>query len=314
MTTSSIHRLLALTNVVLLPACAEFLDLPPDPQLMEAVLAEEWRCLDDSDRDDGDEAPPVEDLANVQVRACNFVSTNCATPVTGLSAQLCNKRDVKCSNPIRRGLMDMGGQLSFDVATGGSLGSGFDGYLMVTAPTEACTNGSVFGPAAPGICELVPGCDVNMPEDAACQMPTFASAMLFFNPAIRASLTTPLFLPLVPTVAIPSLLEASGSVQDPQNGMLFVTIVDCDGKPASNTTLSIDAHQDEVTMLYIDHGVISRTAKSTDASGTAGVANVPPGFMKVSAYATDEERTHVGDVGVQIAPFTITYATLIPGR
>jgi hypothetical protein len=218
---------------------------------------------------------------------------------------------VNCASPIRQGISDEGGILNLEVATGGVLGAGFDGYLKVDAPTETCTNTSVFGEAAPALCTLALGCDPDQ-LSSKCQMPTFAPAMLFFNPAVRASSTTPLVLPLLPTSAVLSILGAAGTEGlDPTTGFLFVTILDCDGTPAANATVSVDSPE-TVNKLYIDHGVISASAQKTDVSGLAGVSNVPPGFIKVSAFSSDALPVRLGEVGVQIAPFTITYATIMP--
>jgi hypothetical protein len=247
----------------------------------------------------------------VQVRACNFVSSNCSRVVTGLTAKLCDKRDVDCLTPIRAEIADENGAFDFDVETGGSSGTGFDGYLSVTAPAELCTDNAVFGAAAPAVCALAPGCNPDMP-DQKCRTPTFAPARLFFNPAIRGG-GPPIVLPLLPTSSVLSIVAAAGSARpDPKYGFLFVTSLNCDGMPAAHVTVAVDRPASEVSYLYIDHGVVGAAARETDVSGLAVISNVAPGPLKVTAHTAGEMPMQLDEVSVQISPFMFTYVALRP--
>jgi hypothetical protein len=291
-----------------LGACAELLDLPDDP---EVRVDGPWRCLQAPAESDS----PRQETAIVRVQACNFVSTNCSAPVTGLTASLCDKKDVNCSNPIRSGIRDVNGELMFEVATGGALGTGFDGYIQVSAPMEACTNKSVFGAAGPMLCGLAEACEPSA-ADGDCMIPTFPRSLLFFNPPVKADVSRPFLLPMIPTGAIPPILEAVGGDNfDPATGFLFITALDCDGNPAPGVTFTMVQNQAAVTPLYIDNGVISKATSQTDESGLGGFVRVPAGFAGVVGLTTPGVALppqRIGEIGVQVAPFTITYSTLVP--
>ena len=286
--------------------CADVLDVPDHPEL---VADGPWRCL----QDPSELAPPDADAVTVKVAACNFVSSNCSQPVTGLTAALCSKRDVNCAHPLRTGIVDDVGELLFEVPTGGVLGVGFDGYLQVTAPTASCTDEAAFGAAGPVLCGLAPDCDPMAPDER-CMMPTFAPAMLFFNPAIRSDVRRPIPLPLIPTSGVLTLTQAAGGQVDPTTGNVFVTARDCDGKPAAGVRYSMMQRSTGSQVLYVSSGVISDSASETDDSGIGGFLGVSAGFAGVVGSVEREEdgALQIGEVGVQVAPFTITYATLSP--
>jgi hypothetical protein len=256
--------------------------------------------------------PPEKDTAIVRVKVCNFVSTNCAEPVTGLTASLCDKLDVNCTRPIRSGIRDVGGTFMFEINTGGASGAGFNGFLQIMPPAESCTNEMAFGPTARMFCALAPKCDPNAPGDA-CKIPTFAPALVFFNPPIMHDVEQPLLVPMVPTGAFPALAQAAGTALDPMTGNLFITALNCDGKPAAGVKLTMDEElAGKVTPLYLVEGVISNRASETDASGTAGFMGVPPGFAEISAFTAGANPVHVGRIGVQTAPSMITYSAVVP--
>lgn len=281
-----------------LSRCAELIDLPDSVELVEAGP---WSCLDSL----AQATAPSETSASVRVQACDFIN-NCATTVTGLQARVCAKRDVGCTNPIASGLTEQDGLFDFEVPTGES---GFDGYLEVSSGVDLCTNTEVFGSAGPMLCGLSPSCNPETPDEN-CQVPTYARALLFFNPPIVGDAIAPLPLPLLSTAGLPAVIEAAGASMDPASGNLFITAIDCDGAPAAGVTYSIGQHQEEVTQLYVDSGVVSDTILETDSSGIGGFVGVPPGFAEVTGYNSDFER--VGEIGVQSAPFTMTYSALVP--
>jgi hypothetical protein len=291
--------------------CADVIGIADEPQVVEA-LTDPWRCLGDAD-----DPPPLPDAerATVHVRACNFVSSNCAEIVSGLTAKLCDKLDVRCMNPIASDISSNDGELVFDVPTGGEIGTGFDGYLQISAPTAPCTDTSIFGAAGPTLCAMNPDCDSTALGEV-CDIPIFMRALLFFNPPIRADVLTPLLVPLVPTSAIIPLTEASGTIANPGNGSVFVTSLDCDGRPAAGVQLSTD--EPNATSLYFERGVISSFAVETDQSGLGGFTGIPAGFASI--YGTIDhprgygERVLVGEVGVQVASFALAYTTLTPWR
>lgn len=288
--------------LVSVAACQAILDLPEDPRLLAP-----WRCLDEPLQP----AAPESATAVVRIQACDWVTTNCSQPVTGVTAALCDKKDVTCASPIRADIHDLDGEFVFEVNTGGIMGSGFDGYLTVSTPTAKCTDEMIFGPKAQALCSAAPGCDPN--SGNACDIPIFTPSLLFLNPPVRADLAEPIPLPLIPTAAVQPLHEAIGRPFDPTTGYIFVTTLDCDGKRAAGVRLSLNRDQDRATLLYVESGVIS-AAMQTDESGVGGYIHVPAGFVEVSGsvFAPDQVLRRVGEVGLQVKPFTISYAMLAP--
>ena len=280
-------------------SCSAFIDFPTDPVLVEPT-DERWGCLGQG----FEVGTPSSTIANVRVAACNFV-TNCANAVSGLTVSVCNKRDVGCTNPVTSGVRDVDGTIDVQVPTPAG---GFDGYLKITSTPALCTDTSVFGSEAPNLCNLVPQCNPAEPDDS-CLVPTIAPALLFFNPPIVRDSETPIPLPLIPSAALPLIVTAAGAELDPTTGNLFITAMDCRGKPAEGVTYAIGQATESVTQLYVDKGVVSDTVFQTDESGIGGFVGVPPGFAEVTGFTPDGRR--VGKIGVQAAPFTLTYSALI---
>jgi hypothetical protein len=295
-----------LSSLLLLQlGCADVLDVPSDPHFVETGP---WRCVGSASTERTPTYTPTE--AEVRVRTCDFV-TDCSTDVTsGLTAMLCDKRDIGCNRPRSIGITNTDGEFSFRVPT---LGGGFDGYLRVDSPLAYCTDASAFGAVAgANLCSLTsPECDLALP-DTRCSITVFTPAMLFFNPPIVRDVDRPLPLQMIPTSALPSVIAAAGIQIDPSGGSLFLQALDCDGSPAAGVSFKIGQHPDRVRPLYVDNGVVSSTATHTDAAGVGGFVNVPPGFVTVVGYNEDGEA--IGEVGLQAAVSILTYGTLAPAR
>lgn len=267
------HAGVCVAVVASFAACETLLDIADDPMLIDS---QRWSCIGSQAEPS---APTLERVA-IQVRACNFISSNCSEVASGLTAKLCERADARCSKPIRAEIRDSSGTLEFEVETGGSAGAGFDGFLSVASDGDA-----------------------------------YAPALLFFNPPIRAALEAPLVLPLVPASAVSTLVEAAGTREpDPDHGFLFVTAFDCAGKPAEHVTVAVDRPAGEASVIYLDHGVFDLVARETDASGVAEVSNVSPGSVHVTAYRAGATPEPIAEASVQVAAGTITYTSLVPVR
>ncbi len=266
------HAGFCLAVAATLAACDTLLDIADDPTL---IASQPWSCL----AAPREPTPPKLERVAVQVRACDFISSNCSTAASGLTAKLCEKGDVGCSQPIRADIRDSDGSLDFEVETGGAAGNGFDGFLAVSSQDE-----------------------------------TFAPAFLFFNPAIREASKRPLVLPLVPASAVAStLVEAAGTRDpDPDRGFVFITALDCAGKPAESVTIEVDRPASEVSVIYFNQGVFDMAARETDGSGVAEVSNVSPGSVHVTAYRAGAMPEQIGDASLHVAAGTISYTSLVP--
>jgi hypothetical protein len=291
-----------------LGACADLLDIAENPVL---VPPDPFTCTKDDARPP---PPPMPDKAVVRVHACDFISSNCSTPVKGLTAKLCEKKDFPCENPKLADLKDTDGDLTFEVPTGGSLGAGFDGYLSVNGPVELCTNKmSVTGADA---CALVPKCDAakKAAKDNDCLIPTYIPALLFFNPPITADSVAPMVLPLIPSIAGMNLLAGGGGpTVETSQGVVFATGLDCTGRPAAG--LTFNSSPASKSIVYVDNGLISFSTTETDGTGVSGLLGIPFGFAWVSVRSNGPMGpTELAKIGVQILPSTVSYVALAPAH
>jgi hypothetical protein len=319
---AGIARYLSVATLLSLTGCKQVLNLPDDPKLVAPdepdsspadAEAGPWSCLGKPPAKTSSKAS----AALVKVQACNFVSPKCSEPVTNFTAKLCGKLDLNCTNPLQDSIHETNGAMEFAVPTGGALGVGFDGYLRFTPPTASCTDKDAFGDVGPLICGLLgSACDTSVPDDPDCLFPIFVPALLFFNPAVKSDISTPIPVPLVPTREAQTLIAAAGGNFSPTTGIVFTTSVDCNGAPAPGVALTIDKHQDVVTELYSQNGVISSTATVTDESGLGGYIGVPAGFVVIDGFLGSNTATakKIGEVGVNVEAFTISYSNLSPSQ
>jgi hypothetical protein len=265
------HTSFCAAVVVSLTACETLLDIPDDPML---VSSQAWGCLTEMTSQQAVKG----DRARITIHACNFVSSNCSTAATGLTAELCAKSDSRCANPLQANITDTNGTFELEVET--AAGHGFDGFLAVSAADDG-----------------------------------YVPARLFFNPPIRKSLRQPLVLPLIPASALSSILAAAGAGEpDPDRGLVFVTALDCAGKPAPSVTVSTGRTMGDASVLYVDEGVLNAAARDTDVSGLAAISDVTPGSVTVTAYTSSAMGERIGEVSVEVAAQTITYTSLGPWR
>lgn len=291
---------------LLLPGCTQLLDIPDDPYL---VTDGPFGCIESPSEPSALAAASTASTAStarVRLRACGAFDA-CASTVTGLVAKLCNKLDVSCMDPIVSDIADEEGVFDFEVPVGRN---GFDGYLSMSSSSQPCSELPSQGGLTSSVCSLLPGCD-GSPDDPSCQLPTYAPAMFFFNPPIVADAPEPIEVPMLPTVALPALVGATGASFDPTTGNLMVRALDCNGEPARGVVYVAD-RVEGATQLYVESDVLSSRATETDESGIGAFVGLPAGFFSVTAY--DREGRELGSVGVQVAPLTITHATLLPGR
>lgn len=280
--------------------CQQILDIPGAPTV---AATGPWRCLGQAPAS----ATAAKPTATVRVQTCNFI-TDCTTTVTGLTAQLCDKRDVGCLTPRLVNLTQVDGEFRFDVPTAGD---GFSGYLSIDSPAALCTDAAAFGAAAgKTLCDLVaPTCDPAAP-DARCYTKLYAPSMLFFNPPVRDDMPSPLPLQMFPISGLPTVLAAAGVQVDATAGNLFIQALDCDGRPAAGVTYQLQQYGDQVSPLYVQDGIVSSAATQTDATGVGGFVRVPPGFVSITGYNADGKA--IGSVGVQSMPSVLTYTSLTP--
>lgn len=289
-------------------ACADILDIPDQPTLVQANTASgcEESLLNPP--------PPKRDYAFVKVRACNFLSgQNCSEPVTGLTGTLCNTRDVECSNPVKQGtIRDVNGEFFFEVPTGGPNGKGFDGYLRITSVSGVCTDSNIFGAAAPGICQFNKDCDPMQPDEKNCMQYQFLKALVFFNPSVTTDIPEAVQVPLIPTAQSALLVAASDTkVLEQAPGFVFATVRDCRGQLASGAVLDLTPPPTvPLSKLYLSNGVPT-AATMTDDSGTGGLLGVPQGFKTVIAMRSEDGKPEMGSAGIKVETQAGSYVNII---
>jgi hypothetical protein len=289
---------LLIAALALLAGCAEVLDIPDDPEVVEPIGP--WSCSTSA------LAPtPVAETARVRLKACGAFG-DCSTTVTGLSAKICRKLDVGCTQPIVDAVSDVGGVLEFNVPTGER---GFDGYVALSSPGEPCDVASASSGFAAAVCGLLPGCNGDG-ADPSCLLPAYAPVMLFMNPPVTSDMALPIELPMVPTLSLPALVGATGTDFDPLSGNLLVTTLDCAAAPAAGVRYTLSGSSGSETVLYVENGVLSNASSLTDRTGMGAFVGLRPGFVNVIAH--DGAGARIGAIGVRVAPFTITQSLLLP--
>lgn len=285
--------------------CADILDLPDSPGL---VTGDRWDCSPIVEQ-------PRKATAHVTVHVCDYFSANCGTPVRGVTAQLCNRKDFGCKQPVSTGIMDVGenGDLSFDVRTGGPSGEGFDGYLLVMPPVDLCTNEAAFGGS--GACAMTgPECDPAAPDPSVCSLPLFIPGLLFFDPPITNDLTRQMELPLLPWLGAVSFITAAGSTSvDPALGSVLATALDCDGHPASGISFAAETGAPQFGTLYQNGGVATK-GRATDDTGVGGLLGIPERFVEISAHLAGDglNAKPLAASSIQVLASTVSYVTLSP--
>lgn len=106
--------------------------------------------------------------------------------------------------------------------------------------------------------------------------------MLFYGDPVRLGSeldNTP--LGLVEQSLLPGLSQATGTLQNPELGLVYLRAFDCQRAEAPDVTFSID--QEDAWRWYFVGSLPSSMAEATGATGLGGFINVRPGVAVVSA-------------------------------
>ncbi len=298
-----------ITAASLATGCAAVVDFPDDPQLVveveveraQSALGSDFSCLTEP----AAARAPEEPIASMRILACDALR-GCSSPIAGLRGRVCDKLDVDCIAPLFTGSTDASGAIDVELPTNES---GFDGYLELSAPAELCTNSAVFGEAGAALCQLLPECDPEAPDER-CMIPTQLRTLQFFNPPIVATPSEPLEVQVISSAAVLGLTRATRGELNPALGYLSVASVDCEGIRAPGIRYSLGQTAESVRQIYMESGVLSSARGATDSTGVGLFTGVPPGFVDVAAFT--EAGLRVGGVGVVAAPMTLTTTALVP--
>jgi hypothetical protein len=134
--------------------------------------------------------------------------------------------------------------------------------------------------------------------------------MLFFPPSTRTQ-RAPGTLPMVANSFFGTMFSAVGGPVGADRTVVMTTALDCRGKPAAGLTLSSGQADDRTVGYLIQGGLPSRTAATTDDSGTGGFVNIPPGNAVINSTMAANNRL-VGTIAVQTRPGHITMVLVMP--
>jgi hypothetical protein len=249
-----------------------------------AVDAGPWGCLGDVTF-----PPPPQGNVNVVVPLIDLTSQK---PVTAADvfARLCAKIDVNCNSPLSSG--DAGIILSPD-ANGLlhlTFPAGFDGFALID-------------PVLP---------DGGAPSDAGDAAPpiVFVPSLVFFNPPIDHDLVYSTIV-MVKTSELVQIATIEQTPIDPSLGAVFMETVDCNAKPASGVSVTLDSQTSTTQGFYFENGLPKLNASSTDVTGYAGFVNAPLGTRSVTGTLQATQQ-RIGTATVFTRPSTISYTTMAP--
>ncbi len=195
--------------------------------------------------------------------------------VKGLQVVACDLTDVDCTSPVTTpALTDAQGTVKVGLPTATTEGrEGFAGYFLVTDPSGT-----------------------YLPELA---FPGFTLTQTGFTQSF-----------IVSTLAeVQALASSLGRVYDVTTGSLIVTAVDCDDRPSPGMKFSLAPDTAQTVVVYTFKGFPSLSLTSTDSTGSAIGAYLPPGRGTATARDSAGKVTSVtpyltraGAVTVLLAP------------
>jgi hypothetical protein len=248
------------------------------------VEAGMWSCLGSIGVD---AAPPGN--VNVVVPLIDLTSQKGVQP-TDVFARICAKIDVNCNSPLASG--DAGIILSPDVQglLHLTIPAGFDGFVLVDP--------------------IVP--DGGAPPDGgdAGQPNVFVPSLVFFNPPIDHDLVYSVIV-MVKTSELVQIATIEQTPIDPSLGAVFMETVDCNAKPSSGVSVTLDSQTSTTQGFYFENGLPKLNASSTDVTGYAGFVNAPLGTRSVTGTLQATQQ-RIGTATVFTRPSTISYTTMAP--
>jgi len=171
----------------------------------------------------------------------------------------------------------------------------------ITAPTTSYAQGNAT-------LSLPAGFDGYLQINGSQTMP----ALWYFSPFPVADghFNVGLFSP----ASFQAIASAVGATIDPNAGHAITLALDCTatyGTFTAGMSFACDKTTGETKPFYVVNGLPSTTATATDASGTGGFANLPPGVVTLTDTLASTS-TRSGSVSVLIRAGVITYAPIAP--
>lgn len=222
--------------------------------------------------------PSGEGMQQVSVRLSEF-STGDPALQSGLGARLCDRDDFPCRAPLPL----PGHQAKAE------LGAGFVGPVAGEVSAEV--------PAAfSGFFEIAGG--------------PFARTIRQFSGRVPSRMDMVLLRPAELGFLADFAMNRRNAYDAEQFGLVMIFARDCEGKPISR--VSFVSETPAGTPFYIVDASPSAAARMTDARGTGGFINVPPGLHKISVV--EASGSVIGSFAVRAAPSVFTSVNIFPGE
>jgi hypothetical protein len=202
------------------------------------------------------------------------------------AAKLCPLLDLDCTTPIKTGLTDADGRVTFEDVT-----KNLASYVWFTRETMAGE------------------------DETSTMVPTI---FVFNRHLDRDIIEPPLAVQAVTPALIAGLTGALGAPQIDGNGISLNNVFDCNGKAAADVTFKLvkrEGEETDATVFYANGSIPSADLEATTSSGFGGLVNATPGSITVEAYVTelDGVTTHrVANFSFFIKPNTLTLVRLVP--
>jgi len=193
-------------------------------------------------------------------------------PLPGIAAVLCRNLDDMCSNPV--GPMVTADD---DGVVKMQVEAGFNGYVQLTGAR-------------------------------------IAPSLYFLTPPASGDLDLPMVPLASPLAAAGIVSAASGGMTWARDtsGIVLLTAVDCQGKPAANINFSIAGTPDPNTFTFYIVGDFPTTDVTyTDTTGYGGLVNVPAKNTTIYASLEPSGRK-VAQISILVRPGYVSYSNVTP--
>jgi hypothetical protein len=193
-----------------------------------------------------------------------------SSPLQGLTIFKCATIDSGCTTPLAT-FLPPDGRTDRDVPV--QLEAGFTGFLNIVSS-------SGIGMLPNGMLDTT---NAYVPE------------AYYFGNTIYGNRTVKTIIQVLRQPILSQVAKNIGVQLDFTQALLVLRVLDCAGNPAAGVKFSIDKPGVPYTLIQ---GLPQLPADPadfvpTDANGQAGFANVPPGYVFVSAYLDDAAKTPI---------------------
>jgi hypothetical protein len=134
--------------------------------------------------------------------------------------------------------------------------------------------------------------------------------LYFFNPAVNSDLDA-IPVQIIPPNLVTALTTSVGSPQQPANGLMLLSVYDCNGKAAPGVSFAAQGPGASPVSFYSIGGLPQAMATGTDTAGYGGFVNVPPGTWGVKGVIAGSNRDLPTD-SVVLQAGAITISRLVP--